>query len=283
MFRLIVIAICFISNLSHAHHTKLQMQEAIDRKLIKTSVASLGGHQGFCIRLTVENLTKDSLLIVVEAGRRFNSVDDKQQDILVVKQEELYLKSRQVKTQKIKGYCCQLNNSSPEAGAKYTVNKLADSTLYLLANYLNGKNFETMVEQNAIWAISNNRPTATITGKNDSILCTLRQIVATLKNEPIPWYTLICSNYTYSNGVIGVFPGTLHGELTYSADNFIYTTCNILNEKGVPVILVKQCWLPPGSNQNYPLDLDVRGLEKGKYTVELKGNDQMLASRNFVI
>jgi len=118
MFRIIVISICFISNLAHGHHKKLLMQQAIDRKLIKTSVASLGGHQGFCIKLTVENLTKDSLLIILEAGRRFNSVDDKLQDILVVKQEELYLKSRQVKTQKVKGYCCQLNNSSPGAGAK---------------------------------------------------------------------------------------------------------------------------------------------------------------------
>ncbi len=80
-----------------------------------------------------------------------------------------------------------------------------------------------------------------------------------------------------------VFSGVSSCEFTYSADSFIYTTCNILNGKGVPVVLVKQCWLPPGNNLNYPLNLDVKGLEKGNYTIELKGNDQMLATRKFVI
>src|SRR6476661_4106816 len=110
MIRLSMIVICLVSNILFASHTKLSMQHAVRLKLIKTSGISLGGHQGFCIKVTVENLRNDSLAIVIEAGQRLNSVNDQLQDILVVKDEIVYLKCREVKSLNVKGYCCQSNN-----------------------------------------------------------------------------------------------------------------------------------------------------------------------------
>lgn len=47
-----------------------------------------------------KNLTKDSLIILIEAGRKLNSLDDNYQDILIVKEELLGLRLSEEKALK---------------------------------------------------------------------------------------------------------------------------------------------------------------------------------------
>jgi hypothetical protein len=283
MFRATIITFYFISHLAHAKHIRLNIQDAVNLKLIKTSVSSLGGYQGFCIKISVNNLTKDSLIINLEAGRRLNSLDDKYQDILIVKEEDIFLRGSESKSQNIKGYCCQANHSSPGLGARYCINKKAEPRLFLLANYLNKNHYDAGTEQQAIWAVSDNRSTAHISASNDTLVKPLRHFVAGLKGEPIPWYTIISSSFTYPGGSIMTVPKFLRGELEYSINTPVYSTCYVLDEHSIPVCIIIGSWLLPGLDKKYPLNIPVKGLAKGKYTIELTGESGIITKKEFQI
>jgi hypothetical protein len=279
----IVIGFLLITLYMQARHQSLSLQSALDKKLVKAKVTSLGGFQGFCINMALKNLSKDSLVIFIEPGRRLNSVDDKYQDILIVKQEIIALQGGAEKVFKVKGYCCQASNSSPSKDAKYEVNKLADSNLVMIARYLNASKLETNVEQQAIWAISDREPTAAITSKNDSLVLPLRRLVAAMKGEKLPWYTIVSETYVYPNGVISVFPLLLKGKMEYVVNNDSYITLRIVNEKGLPVCLLKSEWRKASANSDYDLNIPIKGLGKGKYTIELSTENKGAVKKEFEI
>ena len=95
MKNLIFIAISFMWLHTQAKHQKLNLQKALDNKLVKAKAVSLGGYQDYCMNLNLKSLTNDSLIIIVEAGRRLNSIDEKNQDILITKEEIIVLKKHE--------------------------------------------------------------------------------------------------------------------------------------------------------------------------------------------
>lgn len=266
-----------------AKHQKMNLQKALDLKLVKAEAKSLGGYQGFCVKMNLKNLTSDSLTVIVEAGRRLNSLDDKNQDILVTQQEIIAMKKLEDRSFNVKGYCCQANNHSPFAGAKYDVNKLADSNLVDLARFLSSSKFETNIEQQAIWAVSDKKPSANIASTNDSLLLPLKQLVANLKGEKLPWYSMITKTILYAGGDMKTYPLYLRGKLNYSNDKEDYVSLYVFDEKGLPVCEIKSQWLMPCVNKDYNLNIPVKGLVKGKYTIELKTPEKQLAKQEFEI
>lgn len=283
MYRYILIGLVSMHLGLNAKHEQLSLQNALDKKLVSAKVHSLGGYQGYCIKMEVKNLSPDSLIILVEAGRRLNSIDEKNQDILVVREQFVMLKKYEDKYIDVKGYCCQANNHSPNAGAKYDVSVLADKTLVLLAHYLNVNTFANEVEQNAIWAISDNKNTANVTAANDTLIVPLRNLVATIKGEPIPWYTFATKTVNYLGGRMQTFPTVLRGKLNFDNAKECYTTLHILNDKGLEVGNIIKQWTLVGNNQTYNLNMPVAGLANGKYTIELKNDEGELVKKEFKI
>src|SRR6218665_2419007 len=125
----------------------LTLQSAIDQKLVQVSIRGLGGHQGLCISMSLKNLAAKPLDIRIEAGRRLNSEDDAQQDLLITGEQIIALREHEYRSFKIKGYCCQLSRRSPAAGSFYGANKLADSALVKLARYLSSRELDPEAEQ----------------------------------------------------------------------------------------------------------------------------------------
>ncbi|MBA3664541.1 MAG: hypothetical protein H0W61_10080 [Bacteroidetes bacterium] len=283
MNRIIIITLALVSFNAKAKHQKLNLQKAMEQHLVKAKANSLGGYQGYCMNLNLISLSPDSLIVYIEAGRRLNSTDDKNQDILIVKEEIIVLSKLENKWVKVKGYCCQANNHSPSQNAKYDINTLADSSLVTLARYLNAGSFDAHVEQQAIWAISDKKPTANITMRNDSLSLPLRELVATLKGEPLPWYTVISRTYVFTSGVMENYPQLLRGKLNYSNDRDTYVTLFILDNKGKEVCLLKSQWMKAEVNGNYDLNVPVKSLAKGKYSIGLRTSDKELTKREFEI
>lgn len=283
MIRVVTVFILVMNLQAQAKHQKMSLQKALDLKLVKAEARSLGGYQGFCVKMNLKNLTSDSLIVIVEAGRRLNSLDDKNQDILITQQEIIAMMKLQERTFNVKGYCCQANNHSPFAGAKYDVNKLADSNLVSLARYLNTSKFESDVEQQAIWAVSDKKSSANIASVNDSLLLPLKQLVANLKGEKLPWYSLITKTVLYAGGDMKTYPLYLRGKLNYSNDKEDYVSLYVFDESGLPVCEIKSQWLLPCVNKDYELNIPVKGLAKGKYSIELKTPEKQLAKQEFEI
>lgn len=259
--------------------TTIGIDKAIEKKLIKTDVTCKGG---LCVDYKIKNHTDDSLKIIIPAGWRMNSVKEEYQDILVVHEQILALGKQQQKSFEIKGYCCEADHSGPTEGQKYTAGGLADKNLVLVATYLNASKFDNNTEQYSVWAVSNNKPTANIVSENDSLTQELRRFVAKVKGEPIPWFTLQKRVKISLGGDIIEAPLQLKASVNYNVDKTCYAYFFVLDEKGNKVAGITGQWLLPG-NHDYLVNVNVRGLQKGKYKIVLESENQQFFNKGFEI
>ncbi|MBK9283230.1 MAG: hypothetical protein IPM51_02815 [Sphingobacteriaceae bacterium] len=283
MKKAILITLMICSALANAKHLKMKLQKALDEHYIKASANSLGGYQGFCIQMNLINMSSDSLFILIEAGRRLNSLEEKDQDILITRQEIIVLKKKEQKWVPVYGYCCQASNHCPKKNAKYGLNNLGDSSLVTLARFLNSNQFDNNVTQQAIWALSDQQPSAQVYSKVDTLVKKLRNLVCTLKGEELPWYSLETKTLVYQSGVMQNFATELSGQFNYIIPKDSYTTLHVFDKKGREVCKIIRQWSLK-SNTIYDLKLPVKGMAKGKYTIELKTeNGEQVVQKSFEI
>lgn len=274
-----VLMVCLITKLQSK--TKVSLQQAFDKKYITAKAICKGGLE---LNYSVSNLLKDSLSISIPAGWRFNSNAGKNdyQDILMAHEQILVLKPKETKKFDIKGYCCEATKSGPVAGAPYTLGKMADSSLVLLALYLNASPLDENTEQYAVWAISDHKETANITANNDSIASLLRSFVAAVKREPLPWYTLLKRAYVSSAGTVNDHPVRFKADINYAVAETSYSYCYIVDAKGNKVSEIFGKWLHPDKS-DYKANFNVAGLQKGEYKLILESKKEPLFEKSFKI
>lgn len=270
----------FIINTTNGK-TKVSLQKAFDKKYITAKAVCKGGLE---LDYSVSNLLKDSLLIFIPAGWRFNSNAGKNdyQDILTTHEQILVLRPKETKKFDIKGYCCEATKSGPQKGVPYTLGEMADSSLVLLARYLNTHKTDENTEQYSVWAISDGKETANITSSNDSIAALLRTFVASVKGEPLPWYTLLKRARVSSSGEVSDNPLRFKADINYSVPETCYSYCYIVDANGQKVSEIFGKWLLP-ENTSYNANFNVAGLKKGEYKLVLEGKNTPLFEKSFKI
>lgn len=275
----VILSLCIILNVESK--TSVSIQKAFEKKYITAKAICKGGLE---LDYSVSNLLKDSLLIFIPAGWRFNSDAGKNdyQDILLVHEEFLVLKPKQTKTFDIKGYCCEATKGGPQKGAPYTLGKMADSSLVILARYLNCHKVDSNTEQYSVWAISDGEETANITSSNDSIASLLRTFVATVKGEPLPWYTLLKRARITQFGEVQDHPVRFKADINYTVSETCYSYCYIVDSKGQKVSEIFGKWLFP-ENMEYNSNFNVAGLKKGDYKLVLESKNIPLFEKAFKI
>ncbi len=259
--------------------TTITIDKAIEKKLIKTEVVCKGG---LTVDYKIKNNTDDSIRIIVPAGWRMNSVKEEYQDILVTQEQILALSRNQQKSFEIKGYCCEADHAGPSQGLKYESGKLADKNLVLVATYLNAVRMDDNTNQYAVWAVSNNKSTSNIVGKNDSLTQELRHFVASVKGEPIPWFTLYKRVKINSYGEINEYPMQLKANVNYTVDKTCYAYFYVIDSLGKKVATITGQWLQPG-NHDYAVNVNVKGLQKGKYKIVLADETNRFIDKEFEI
>jgi hypothetical protein len=170
----------------------MSIEEAVKKGLIKVIIKSKGGYTGNIITMKVANVSNGTLSLKVETGRRLDSKDDTQQDILITKHEDIMLASGKQQSYNIFGMCCQAHNSSPREKADYSIGKMADSNLVKIAEFIEkNKYFENFTAQQAVWTISDNNSIANIEDGDKEVVTDLRKYVSLITGRPIPTYDLI--------------------------------------------------------------------------------------------
>ena len=102
--------------------TKLMsVENAVKKNLVKVKIYGKGGHLGEVIKMKILNLQKFPVEYSIEAGRRLDSKDSSQQDILITKSATVKLLANETKSFNIFGMCCQAHNSSPDRDRKSVV------------------------------------------------------------------------------------------------------------------------------------------------------------------
>lgn len=259
--------------------TCVSIDQALSKKLIKADVTCKGG---LVLNYKIKNETPDSIKIIIPAGWRMDAEKENYQDVLVAHEQILAMRQHETKSFEIKGYCCEYTNSGPIKGLKYQTGKLADKNLILLSKYLNAAKTDENSEQYAVWAISNNRPTSNITGANDSLTEDLRRFVASVKGEPIPWYTLRKKAHITDVGNIHEFPIALKAHVDYNVNTTCYAYFFVLDSLGNKVGEVIGQWVTPGAH-DYAVNLNVKGFKKGKYKMLLASDKETFIDKEFEI
>jgi hypothetical protein len=169
----------------------LSIEDAAKKGLIKLIIKGKGGYTGDVIEMKIQNTSNQTVNLKVEVGRRLDSKDNNQQDILVTKPEEFFVYSKQQKIVDVYGMCCQAHNSCPEKNSAYSIGKLADTNLIKLAGFIDkNKYYTNFSAQQAVWVLSDNNSLASISGGNKDDITNLRNYVSKITGKIIPPYDI---------------------------------------------------------------------------------------------
>jgi len=270
---LLVLTIALASS-AFAKKDTVSIEKAFNNKLIKLDIKGKGGYQGPCIAMQIKSQNNDSMVLYIEAGRRLDSKDSTQQDILVVQDLFVSLASGQEKTVDVTGYCCQAHNGAPMAKSIFFVGLLADKNLYDLGRYLNKAKLSSGSIQNAVWCISDNNELSSVTDDGSEEVGKLRKFLAKLKNIEMPWYNIF---YKKEKGMLfSGMPEKVTGNIDYYISDFSQVIVNIRDIKGN---IVKS--FPVGNtvergNHTFNLNWDASQMPKGMYYIFVYENGRKL-------
>ncbi len=261
------ILICFNFSLYAVEKEKTytSIETLIKNHSVSAKIIGLGGHSEECTEFQIQSLKKDTLYILIEPGRRLVSDDSTFQDILIIKKYEITLPPLASIILNGYGFCCQSSNSSPKKNALFKIGFMAPKTWVELAEYVNENNFPSSAIQNAVWVMSNNHPISSVHHENPEIVLPLKQKLAKLKKEELPWYSL-----TFVSDTSRLFTGEaeeLFGKITYRVKNQSIISINIRNSEGKVVsTLVENVARGPGE-YFVNIKIPVKNWTKGKYSV----------------
>jgi hypothetical protein len=213
------------------------VEEAAKKGLVKIVIKGKGGYTGDVIQLKVQNLTGSPISLKVEAGRRLDSQDDSQQDLLVTRQENFVLASKQEKSYTIYGMCCQAHNAAPKLNSVYKVGKMADSNLVKIASFIDkNKYYSDYTAQQAVWVISDNNSIASIEDGKEEDVKKIRKYVSEITGKPIPSYTIVYKQQD-ERSVLGRAM-KVEGVFSYSLNIDNHVTVAIYDSQGKMVQLI---------------------------------------------
>jgi hypothetical protein len=256
----------------------MSIQNAIEKGIIKAEFKGKGGHSGDVIELRATNLIADSIYVKVEGGRRLDSKNNDEQDIMVMVPCMMALSKKQVKTFTLNGFCCEANKHSPQSKSLFSVGKMADSSFVRLSRLLGKKKYSNSDIQSAVWCLSDRQPVSNISKG----LQELRSFVAKEQGVSDPWYqtemVAPSEGRVSSNQVSKIF-----GNMTYTLRNDCALTIQLLDHNGHLVQTFSSNKLLQRGTYDYWFELTVTNFPKGKYYVKVMGDTQEILKKEFLI
>jgi hypothetical protein len=169
LFMLSILVLSFV-DFSPKDETKkyISIEQAVKDKIVKAEFKGIGGYQGECIELNIKSLIQKDTLIRIEPGRHLVCEDSTLQDILIIKEIQLFLAAGETRLVNIFGFCCKAHNGAPQVGTAFEVGFMEDSTFIYLAEFLSKSGLPLGVMQNAVWVLSNNHSINSISNDNET-------------------------------------------------------------------------------------------------------------------
>lgn len=273
--------VCLATANNSSRKKPITIDKALSSGLIKVRISGKGGHNGSCLKLNITNIKDDSVYITLEAGRRLDSEDEKEQDILVMKEQTFALGKKEQKESGIFGFCCQAHNASPAKDSKFKIGKMADSSLVRLASFISSKplnQYGISEIQNAVWCLSDGYETSSIS----QAAMDLRNFVAKEKKEEVPWY-----NSEYKPGENGRAgsgqTSKITGTIEYTLNSNAILCIQVRDKHGKLLQkFVHQKPMDKGT-WHYNFSLEVVNWPKGEYSILLFADDQRIMEKPFRI
>jgi len=266
---LFILFILLTSSLS-ARKDTVSIEKAFFSKLIKLDIKGKGGYQGPCIAMQIKSQFNDSMVVFIEAGRRLDSKDSTQQDILVVKDLFVTLTTNQEKNVEVTGYCCQAHNGAPKERSVFSVGALAEKNLYSLGRYLNSAKLTPSTIQNAVWCISDNNELSSVTDDGSEEVGKLRKFLAKLREIEMPWYNIFYKKE--KNVLFSGIPEKVTGNVDYYISDYAQVFVNIRDVQGTVVKTFPVGNQVQRGSHTFNLNWNTVKTPKGKYSLYLYEN-----------
>ncbi len=268
----------FAFNFLIAKHKIYTIDKACKAGLATIKIRGTGNYRGDCLKINIKNNGDDSLFILLEAGRRLDSKNQMEQDILVTKEQLYKLEPHQKKEFFVYGFCCQASNHAPRKDSLFSIGKMADLNLISLAKYCNTNNFSILETQSAVWCVSDKRPLASISASNES----LRYFVSLITKEEMPWYQLeyhdASSNTVFSDRVERVT-----GNIMYTLNKDDFYKIELHDAKGNLIQNFTENKLATKGTYDYWFNMQVSNYPKGKYYIHIYNGNELVTKKEFVI
>lgn len=240
----------------------ISIESALKYDLISYEIVNNGSYQGECVQISLQNKTSRALNVTIEPGRNLVSIDTNKQDILIVKEALFVLAPKGSNTKNLFGFCSQAYKNAPSDGEKYLVGDMKDANIIKLAEHLNKNKYPVSAMQSAVWALTDNRPLASIFHQDRDSIVGLQEFLSYHKKQVTPWYSIEYmpndSTGMVSNKAKNIY-GTLKADLEKDRviKVVVYDLYNISQiRKDIKV---------PEKTKEQPIVVDVSELPKGRY------------------
>lgn len=279
MKTLFTLGLLFVISFLRAKHQVLTLEKASKTHIIKFKIKGTGIYKGDCLKLSLDNNIKDSLIILLEPGHRLDSKNNDEQDILVLKEQFFVLGGYQHKEFKVNGFCCQASNHSPRKDSAFKLGAKADANLVSLAQYCNQHTYFREGDlQNAVWCVSDKRPIASISEGNEE----LRKFVSKITKCEIPWYQI---EYEKANSYSEISDRVerISGNVNYDITKTDVFRIELRDAKGH--LLQNYTDKKPSEigNHDYWFDMQVSHYPKGEYYIHFYNGKELVTKKQFVL
>lgn len=239
----------------------ISIESALKHDLISYEIVNNGSYQGECVQINVQNKTSRALNVKVEPGRNLVSIDTNKQDILIVKEALFTINPMGNVIKNLVGFCSQAYKNAPSEGEKYLVGEMKDTNIIRLAEHLNKNKYPISAMQSAIWALTDNRPLASIFHEDRDSIVGLQDFLSFHKKQITPWYSI--KYMSTDSGMVSDNAKTIYGTLKADLEKgrvikvVVYDLYNISQiRKDIKV---------PEKTKEQPIVVDVSELPKGRY------------------
>ena len=214
----------------------------------------------------------------MECGRRLDSKNNDEQDILVTKEQKFVIPRQQTKEFPLNGYCCQASNHAPAKDSDFNIGKMADSNLVALSQFCNINKFNEHEIQSSVWCVSNKRPLASIPESNER----LRKFVASITKEELSWYQMDYKKGT-SPSYIPTKPEKITGYINYKILTDDILKIELKDEDGNLIQTYAANKQVKKGDYNCWFDLKITHYPKGKFYIHIYNGQTLVTKKEFVI
>jgi hypothetical protein len=241
----------------------------------------MGGNEGECIFMFLSNPTADTSYVRIEPGRTLGSLDTTVQDILITREEILALAPGEKRELSIYGFCSQALNASPDSAESFNIGKMADSSVVVLAEFLDERNNEFPEDaiQKAVWCLTDDHDIMEIYSEDLASIADLRNFVAKLKGADS--FTLKVEDTPRNVNRFTYLTKTISGEL----DLFIPTDCivdiYIRDNEGRSYDSFRKKTPYKAGTYKYSFKFTVTNWPPGKYFLCVRADGVLLHEKEF--
>jgi hypothetical protein len=249
----------------------MTLQEALRQKSVASTVIRQENpaKDGRNFYLSLKNLTKEPLTIIVPVGFVFKAVDSTVQDFIHVENKELDVATLATSALFVKAMCIRASRKGPSNGAVFLATTLASPSLLALTTFALQQNlYNHNSLQFALWAASDNE---SLVGIDNPILM---RFTAQHLGRPIPDYSVRYEHQEIPNqtAALSLKPLEIKATFQYTLPTDQQVKLDLVDADGKSVLAeynLVQTMNQTKGRHRFSLTLELTGVPRGTYSMKM--------------